>query len=59
MFELRYESVPDSNGTWSVVDTFTGRICEIGQRQVTRLQERDMIEFLEILNGMPAAMTAH
>lgn len=59
MFELRYDSVRDSDGTWSVVDTFTGRIYEIGHRQVTRLQRPDVIELLEILNGKPAAATMH
>lgn len=51
MFRTRYECRKDSNGTWSVFDTFTSRVCNVGGREVHLLSERDARDILEILNG--------
>ena len=59
MFEQRYECVKDDNGTWGVIDTFTGRICEIGDREVSRLSESDAKEIRDIMNGPRSMLTIH
>lgn len=58
MFAHRYECQEDTSGTWSVIDTLTGRVCEIGYRDVCRLRERDALEMTEVLNEHPLATLA-
>lgn len=57
MFDKRYECRQDPGGTWSVFDTFTGRVCLAGDRKIERLSESDALEITEILNETPRAVT--
>ncbi|NML76883.1 hypothetical protein HHL25_22330 [Rhizobium sp. S-51] len=58
MFAHRYECQEDTSGTWSVIDTLTGRVCEIGYRDVCRLRESDALAMTEVLNQHPIAPLA-
>ncbi|MCL6708311.1 hypothetical protein M8R20_15025 [Pseudomonas sp. R2.Fl] len=59
MFGRRYECRQDSSGTWNVFDTFTRRVCCVGDRKIDRLSENDAVEIAEILNGSPQAAAVH
>lgn len=50
MLAQRYECQLGASGTWSVIDTFTGRVCAIGAHDVHRLRQGDVIEIVELLN---------
>ncbi|WP_274630909.1 hypothetical protein [Arvimicrobium flavum] len=48
--EIRYAVRIESNGTWTVFDTFTDQPAEIGSRLTTEMQMSDAEEIMHVLN---------
>ncbi|ATN37716.1 hypothetical protein ACO34A_28540 (plasmid) [Rhizobium sp. ACO-34A] len=59
VFGHRYIGRKEASGTWSIIDSFTGAICKIGGRQVTRLCESDATEMAMVLNEYPLEVPLH
>lgn len=51
MSEKRFHYQREDDETWSVVDSITNRVAEVGSRQVSGLNERDATDLLKILNA--------
>lgn len=51
MNEYRFHYQREDDGTWSVVDSTTSRVAEIGSRQVSGLNQRDATDLLRTLNA--------
>jgi hypothetical protein len=47
----RFHHQREDDETWSVVDTNTNRLAEIGSRQVSGLNQRDATDLLKTLNA--------
>ena len=51
MSEYRFHYQREDDETWSVVDSTTNRLAEIGSRQVSGLNQRDAMDLLKTLNA--------
>jgi len=51
MNEYRFHYQREDDETWSVVDSTTNRLAEIGSRQVSGLNQRDAMDLLKTLNA--------
>jgi len=51
----RYARRIETNGTWTVFDSFTGSPAEVGSRQTTGMQMSDADEMVKILNRLHPA----
>ena len=51
MNEERFHYQKEDDETWSVVDSITNRLAEIGSRQVSGLNQRDAMDLLKTLNA--------
>lgn len=47
----RFHYQREDDDTWSVVDSITNRLAEIGSRQVSGLNQRDAMDLLKTLNA--------
>ena len=52
--DQRYVKQLHADGTWSVVDTRTGKPVDMGSRQVTGMQRADAREILDIFRAKAA-----
>jgi len=46
----RYARRVEENGTWTVFDSFTGRVAEVGSRLTTGMQMSEADELMDVLN---------
>jgi hypothetical protein len=51
MSENRFHYQREDDETWSVVDSMTNRVAEVGSRQVSGLNKDDAMDLLETLNA--------
>ena len=51
MNEYRFHYQREDDETWSVVDSTTNRLAEIGSRQVSGLNQLDAMDLLKTLNA--------
>jgi hypothetical protein len=58
MSEKRFHYQREDDDTWSVVDSITSRLAEIGSRQVSGLNQADAMDLLKTLNARIPAVWA-
>ena len=51
MSEKRFHYQREDDETWSVVDSMTNCIAEVGSREVSGLNQRDAMDLLKTLNA--------